>query len=185
MSRDRSANHPRRTYFTAWARQKRARERAMARQSARVCPRRFGRFGLCGGVLETIVLSGGATVIRCARCERFERGICRDCPQRVAGKVGYARRCSDCRDTAVRASLRAYAQRNRALLRAKARAYYQRDDAIRQQRNLYKKEWRRKNPLKVMMHRRQQRLRGCGGFATREAYLAYHRAYRARKKIAA
>jgi len=77
---------------------KRDRKLALARRSRTHCPRRFGPHE-CGGLIETIVHRDGATSLRCAWCERCQAGICRDCPEPVAGRVGSAIRCARCRHT--------------------------------------------------------------------------------------
>lgn len=137
----------RRKSNSAWARRNRARKLDARRQSARTCPRRFGA-GFCGGVLESDIVNG-ALVVTCPLCERFERGICRDCPRPVDGATGRARRCTRCKVIALDACVAMYVTRNKEELRVKARRRYQTDDAIRQANNEYKKAWRKANPEKV------------------------------------
>lgn len=64
------------------------------------CPARIGR-GYCHGTLEILTDRLGRTFEHCAACERRKRGICADCPHRVAGTVGKALRCERCRKAAL------------------------------------------------------------------------------------
>jgi hypothetical protein len=93
---------------------------ARARQARRTCPRRFGQYE-CGGLLDTIVLRGGATAIICPRCTRTNAGICLDCPAPVDGKVRWARRCAVCRHRAVRQCDIKYRSNNLELVRRRDR----------------------------------------------------------------
>jgi hypothetical protein len=85
-----------------------------------VCPRKHGRHGVCGAVLEP-------TSGRCWACDRLARGVCRDCEAPVDGTVGKARRCAVHRAT-VRQAWRAanpekvQGQKARRVLRAMRRA---------------------------------------------------------------
>lgn len=55
----------------------------------------------------------------------------------------------------------------------------------REQRIIYKRAWRKANPMKVMLQKRRARLLGKpNGYSTREKYLTYQRAYRARNREA-
>ena len=176
----RMSGFDRRAYSREYAARRRAERLAEARSGATTCPRRNGP-GRCGGLLETIVLAGGATGVRCPRCDRRERGLCVDCARPVQGQKGKALRCVECKALARQGYCRRYAVRNRERLRARGRRAYQQNEAERQRRNDYKKRWRKENRLKVYAQKRRARLAGkTNGYATREKYLAYQKAYRAK-----
>src|SRR5690349_6881306 len=84
----------RRTYAREYARRRREAALNRARRTARLCPKRLGRFGTCGGLLEAIVLPGGRWELRCPRCELVNAGRCVDCGAPVVGTVRKARRCA-------------------------------------------------------------------------------------------
>lgn len=138
--------------------------------SARTCPRRFGQFGTCGAVLESHIVEG-RLVVACPACERFARGICRDCPAPVAGAVRKARRCAACRVKFLRAVTTKYTENNRELVNKRARASY-RDADVRARRNEYKRAWRKANPEKVKAQKQRESAKPS------ERRLSYHAAYR-------
>jgi hypothetical protein len=51
----------------------------------------------CGGLLRDRTDRLGRVHWDCDRCERFQAGICQECPARVDGVVGKSRRCTACR----------------------------------------------------------------------------------------
>lgn len=146
----------RRRYQREYARKRHEAEIAQRSRGVGTCQRRFGRFEVCGSVLETIVLRGGTTRTSCPRCERFKAGICRDCPARVAGRVRKARRCAACTEEAHHESIVKYRTNNRRLVnrRAKlaARANWKRNAD-------YKRLWRLAYPEKVAAQKRRYYLR--------------------------
>jgi hypothetical protein len=160
----------RRVYATNYARRQREKALDAKRMSARTCPRRFGRSGTCGAVLRSDI-EGGVLVVSCPACERFARGICRDCPARVDGQVRKARRCKACKARALRDFTRKYATNNRELVNERARASY-RDESVRERRNAYKRAWRAANPEKVKAQKQRETARHS------ERLAAYHAEYR-------
>lgn len=164
-----------RVYHRLYARKQRGAKLDAKRMSARTCPRRFGRFGTCGGVLESDVI-GGVIVVTCRACERFARGICRDCPRPVDGQVRKARRCVACKAKALRAHTRKYTENNRDIVNRRARASYC-DEAVRQRRNEYKRAWRKANPEKVKAQKQRETSRPS------DRRLSYHAAYREAHRI--
>lgn len=159
----------RRRYGREYARRRRERLLTDARQGRGTCPRRFGRFGICGGVLQTAVLRGGSTVTTCPRCERFKAGICRDCPQPVAGQVRKARRCAGCTAQSHHESIVAYRTTNRVLVNRRAKLAARKN---RQRNNNYKRLWRAAYPEKVAAQKRRYMLR------QPPTVYVYQRAYR-------
>jgi hypothetical protein len=133
------------------------------RMSARTCPKRFGKHGVCGAVLVSDTVAG-SLVVSCPACERFARGICRDCPAPVDGKPRHARRCAPCKAKALRAMHDKYVENNHDLVTRRAREYGRQH---RQQRADYKRLWRQANPDKV----RAQKARG----TQRADYMAEYR----------
>jgi hypothetical protein len=158
------------------ARKQRGAALAAKRMSARTCPRRFGRFGVCGAVLVSETVNG-LLVVRCPACERFARGICRDCPAPVDGTVRKARRCAACKAKALRACTRKYAENHRAEVNRRARKSYRDDAAVRAQRNEYKRAWRAANPEKVKAQKRRESARQS------ERRAAYHAEYRQTHRV--
>lgn len=165
----------RRAYARNYARRTRGAVIAAKRLSARTCPRRFGRFGVCGAVLESDVVEG-CLVVRCPACERFARGICRDCPAPVEGGVRKARRCARCKVAAQMAAFHKYVDNNRTEVRRRARAYYRASEERRMRRNEYKRLYRAAHPEKVREQKRREALKQSATAA------AYRAAYRAKKK---
>lgn len=160
----------RRVYARNHARKVRGRKIQATRMQSRTCPRRFGRFGVCGAVLESTTVNG-RLVVSCPACERLARGICRDCPAPVAGRIRSARRCAACKAKYLRAASEKYAENNRALLRKRARDSYRHDDETRRRRNEYKRLWRAANPDKV----REQKARGTQRADYQAEYRRQHR----------
>jgi hypothetical protein len=165
----------RRVYARNYARKYRAAKLDAKRMSARTCPRPFGRFGVCGGVLESDVIDG-VIVVACRACERFARGICRDCPRPVDGQVRKARRCAACKAKALQAHTRKYTENNRDEVNRRARASYN-DPRVRERRNEYKRAWRAANPEKVKAQKQRESARPS------ERRLSYHVAYREAHRV--
>jgi hypothetical protein len=171
-----SGGFDRKTYAREWARERYQRELAAKRMSATYCPRRFGLRGVCGGVLVSFTDGQGRLVTECARCERFERGICCDCNLPVAGEVRKARRCAKHRAEANRKSIKKYAADNRELLNRKGRKRL-RKAVVRKRNAEYKRLWRKANPDKVKAQKRRAALR------QPEHVLQYQRDYRIRNGL--
>lgn len=167
----------RRAYAREWAARRRAQKLAERNAGASVCRRRMGRFGRCGGVLETFTNGRGDTATRCERCERKRRGICRDCGLRVAGTVGKAIRCAFHREQERRRAEHAYADRNRDLVNARARAALKADADLRARKNARKRIWRKAHPEKVKQYKRTEALTQNPNRA------AYHRKRRERDRL--
>ena len=160
----------RRAANTRHAAARRAVELAKVRLRSAACPRRAGQHP-CGGRLETDTDHLGRTVVRCAWCERRERGICRDCTAPVDGRVGSALRCKEHKRAANLASRRRHGERNAETIRAAQRARLK-DPEVRERALEYKRAWRRANREKVRAQKRRYMLR-----QPKKAY-AYHRRYR-------
>lgn len=131
---------------------------------------------MCGGLLNTDTDALGRTVVRCGRCERRRKGLCRDCPARVYGAVGRAIRCGPCRDRAIAASIRKHGELHRDERRVRAR---ERAKALapehRARKNEYKRLYRLAHPDKVRAQKRREALR------QGKHRLAWHRRYNKRK----
>jgi hypothetical protein len=146
-----------------------------------VRPHRLSRVGTRYCSLDGIELTqdvdrDGFVVWWCEGCKHRRTGRCMDCGGKVQGR---AWRCPAHRYAAYRRQEAECFARHREEYAAAARRRYFADPLNRQRKLEYKKAWRQQNPKKVMAQRRRQRLRGRGGWATREKYLAYHAAYRA------
>lgn len=166
----------RRPYARRWAAEKRARAMDAKRRSARTCPRRFGRWGVCGAVLESDVI-GGVLVVTCPACERMALGICRDCPRPVYGTPRKARRCAAHARQAQTVAERKHDALNKTKRRAASRRNYQQNGARRRRKNEYKKAWRKANPDKVKAYKRAE----AGRHSPKT--LEYHKAYRAAHRV--
>jgi hypothetical protein len=129
------------------AERKRQRQLAEQRLRARTCPRKFGAHGVCGAALDFYVLDGRA-VTSCRACERFERGICRDCPLPVAGKPRKARRCAMHAEAARVAQRRHFRERHRRELNKRAKLVMRQPEK-RARNTALKRTWREANPDKV------------------------------------
>lgn len=64
-------------------------------RGAATCDRKFGPNARCSAVLDLAIVDG-RLVESCPACARMAKGVCRDCPRRVYGTVGKARRCAAC-----------------------------------------------------------------------------------------
>lgn len=129
-----------------------------------------------GGALAFETNGVGKLVVRCVACERRRARKCMDCGAPVKGR---AWRCEYHKAEAKARDFRAYGERHRDERNEREKRRYRKDPAYRQRRNEYKKRWREANPWKVFQYRTRQRRSKRGGFKTREAYLAYHKAYNA------
>lgn len=144
------------------------------------CRARHG-VGRCGGVVESVVLLSGQVRSHCARCVRFRAGICRDCPGRVDGTVGKAKRCRACRRRAMADAQRTYRRRHLEEVRARDRAWRQ-SPAQREHKRAYDRAYRRRYPLKEALAKRRQMARTWHGYKSREAYVAHYREYYRRNR---
>lgn len=152
-----------------YAAQQRERKLARRRMSARTCPRRFGRHGVCGAVLEADVVNG-KLVVTCPACERFARGICRDCPRPVAGTVHRARRCAVHTALAAKAGAHKYRRLHRAAVNRKSKLRMRRPE-LRAHNTELKRAWRQANPDKVRAQKVREAQRAS---PRRTAYHANH-----------
>lgn len=165
-----------RIYQREYAARRRTRRLDAKRMSARTCPKRYGRWGVCGGVLRSDVVEG-RVVVTCDACDRFDRGICRECPRPVYGTARKARRCEAHAALAQLTSQRKHDANHKAKRRLSSRRNYQQNDARRVQKNEYKKAWRKANPEKVKAQKRREALRQS------PRTLEYHKAYRAVHRV--
>lgn len=152
----------RRAYARIYARKRRAARLAAKNVGAATCQRGLGRFGVCGGVLETVTDGHGSTRVLCPLCRRRERGICRDCGLPVAGTIGRAIRCAYHLHIERNAASERYRERSPDEARSSARGYYRARDDRRERRNEYKRAWRKANRDKVRAQKRRANLRGRG-----------------------
>lgn len=139
------------------------------------CPKAHGQ-GRCNGELETRIGKLGETIVVCLACERQKQGLCRRCPNRVAGKSLRFIYCSRCAPIAQREKVRAYENRNREKVRERARQYVaDLTPEERARRNEYKRLYRLANPEKVRAQKKRyvQRMRD----KKSSAYITYHRRY--------
>ncbi|CAN5922084.1 hypothetical protein BH11GEM2_BH11GEM2_38260 [soil metagenome] len=167
----------RRVYARNYARGRRDAALA-ARQGGELrCVRRFGPDGLCGARLELITDGNGGTITApCPKCERLRRGLCADCPARVEGKIGRARRCAACKHRANTESVARHVARNHDEILAAARRSYQENDDVRRRRNEYKRAYRKAHPDKVRAQK--QRYVEKHRDDPRSGYRRYHARYR-------
>ena len=164
----------RRTYQREYARRRYEQRLAERRRGLGTCPRQFGRWGVCGGVLETTVLRNGATVTTCPRCDRFTAGLCRDCSSQVDGTVRRARFCAFHAILERHRHIVKYRTNNRALVRRRAKLAARES---RQRNSDYKRLWRAAYPEKVAAQKRRYFLRQP---QTAYAYAReYHKTHRA------
>lgn len=168
-----AAHERRRRSQREYMRRRRARERADRQRTAMRCTFRLGQTE-CGGQLRADVdRRFGRTVLVCDWCERRKAGLCRDCPRPVAGTIGRALRCAECRRLANNASKARHVARNHDETLARARAAYA-DPVVRERRNEYKRRWRKANRDKVRAQKRRAALR------QPRRVLSYQKRYRAK-----
>lgn len=172
----------RRRYARLYARRQREAALNVARRTERTCPKRLGRNGLCGGLLEGFTQPDGTWYLRCPRCDLVNAGRCVDCGAPVVGTVRKARRCARhwiLERTAASARHRREhrtAVNKQAKARARRRAAnpstYAHDLAI-------KKAWRLRNVGRIKMSKRKWRLNPDrpGGYSSRALHDRYHRIY--------
>jgi hypothetical protein len=141
--------------------------------SAAICLKRF-----CGGIITSHVVEFGRVVHSCARCERKARGICRDCPNPVYGRVGWALRCETC------------AAKKRALedkrfradpdvkrhIAARDRKKYRKNKAFRDRKRRQRREWAARHRDEVARAKRRFLMREG---PSRDRYLATQRRHNA------
>lgn len=166
-----------------YAAQQRERKLAQRRMSARTCPRKFGRYGVCGAVLESDIVRG-KLVVSCPACERFQRGVCRDCPRLVDGMPRRARRCAV--HTALAATMAggAYRTRHREVVNRKAKLFMRRPE-VRARNTEAKRAWRQANPDKVRAQKlREVQRRSPQRVAYQATYYASHREEERTRRLA-
>lgn len=61
------------------------------------CRARLGPHAVCGGRLVVSTDLVGRTLVHCPLCDRKRAGVCRLCPQPVAGRKGWAIYCAPCK----------------------------------------------------------------------------------------
>lgn len=147
----------RRPLDCGYAAARRDKQLAARRMSASTCPRKFGRYGVCGAVLEADVVKG-KLVVSCPACERFERGICRDCPLPVTGATRQSRRCAVHTHAARLANCERHRKRNRATVNRSSKLRM-RQPAVSARNAVLKRAWRQRNPEKVKAQKVNQALR--------------------------
>lgn len=166
----------RRAYTRAYAQRARDRRDAERNRGATTCQHRHGG-GVCGTILDTIVDSLGRTALVCRMCERRKRGVCRDCPRPVHGRIGSAVRCLQHRELARREQMRDCERRNAEEHRVMARRRGRQLKATNDPRYLakleYKRAYRKAHRDKMAAYKRRSYEKN------REKILAYHAAYRA------
>lgn len=149
----------RRRYAREYARRRHEREyQERIAGSPERCPFRLGGNAVCGGKLTWDSDGLGNVVAHCAWCERRKRGLCRDCPAPVEGRVRSALRCALHKRLAMRRFSAKHTQNNQRKIRAKARDYSRRP-GIRERRNEYKRLVRAAFPSKVAKQKARERKR--------------------------
>lgn len=132
--------------------------------SAAKCTRKLrgARGRQCGVVLEITTDGAGVVIDVCPKCSRTERGICRDCPNRVDGRALW---CSSCK-----ARRRLEAERrwmsdpeNRSRKNARHREYSKRPDRRERKREL-RRAWYAEHPEAKRKHRRRYHLKRTPGY---------------------
>lgn len=147
----------RRPLMRQYAAARREKVLAARRMRSRTCPRKFGRYGVCGAVLESDVVNG-RLVVSCPACARFERGVCCDCPRPVAGQPRKSRRCA----AHTKAAQREQTERHRELYHAKVNRdskLRMRQPHVRARNDVLKRVWRERNPEKVRAQKIRTALR--------------------------
>lgn len=166
-----AAQLARRARNTEWSRARDAKRLAEKNAKASSCQRRQGG-STCGGRLDHQVVNGRVETT-CLACARRVRGICRDCPRPVEGKLGLATRCAPCKKISMREKgtmyYRRHAEEKRATDRARRKQW---SDEKREARNMANKIWRRAHPEKLAEYRRRE------AETRRDVINEYHREYR-------
>lgn len=151
-------SYDRKTYHRDYARRQRERQLEAERIGRLRCPKRHGP-GVCGALLETVIGALGQTLLACPWCDRQRRGLCRDCPAPVNGRVGTALRCAAHQQAARAAQVEASNERHHDARLAGARKYYQANEERRARRNAYKRLYRVTHPEKTRAQKRREALR--------------------------
>lgn len=169
----------RRARSRRWWNRRRAERDARANATATRCQHSCGG-GKCDGLLEDRHDSILGRITRwCPRCDRRLRGVCRDCPRPVEGRIGSALRCAEHKAAARRAQIRLSERRHHDERRAAdRRRYKQLDPEVRALKLAYKRAWRKLNPDKVRAQKRRFSLRQS------RKHLDWHRRYNARRRAA-
>ncbi len=118
----------------------------------------------------------------CGACTLRKAKRCMDCGEPVVGKSW---RCQAHKKTAKELQHHSYLMRKGdAEVKARRRELYWRpeNEERRKQRAQEKKEWRRKNQLRVALHKRRGRLDGTQGYKTRAAYLKAQRRHNRKRR---
>lgn len=171
-----TAAPPRRLYAREYARRRRHERWTERALGSRVCPHRHGP-GRCGTLLVERTDGDGRLIVECPRCERRRRGICRDCPRPVEGRVGSAVRCRECKRAARQAQIEAHRQRHRDEINRRARQRLRTmADERRRDRLAYKKAYREAHPERVRAWKRREALK------QHARHLEYHRRYNAGRR---
>lgn len=179
MSPRRKRYPDRRTYMREYRRRCTEREWQAKLRGRVTCPFRHGQ-GECGALLEHHLDELGRAIVVCPACERRKRGICRDCPRPVYGRVRSATRCAGCARRAVRDAQRACEVRNRDEKRRRQKELYRKSAKQKTASYLakleYKRAWRKANPEKVRAQKRRAALR------QNQHVYEYHRKRRERER---
>lgn len=165
---------------TAHARKKRRERWLQEARASRTCPHRHGS-GRCGALLVEHTDGTGKLVLSCPACARRLRGICRDCPRPVEGRVGSAVRCAECKERTRREQVANYVKQHREEINARMRERSQRADE-RARRIAYGKAYRKANPERVRLWKRREALKQGG---RRLEYAERYNAMRREAKAAA
>lgn len=89
------------------------------------CDHHHGAGERCGALLvERLDRTLGRVALDCPACARRVRGLCRDCPRPVAGVIGRAVRCADCKAAKIREDKRRWRTRDPAKARAVQRRWW-------------------------------------------------------------
>ncbi len=149
----------------------------LAAGSSTRCERRQGP-GKCGAWLETTTDGYGNAVTSCPACARRKRGICRDCPKSVSGRVGYATRCESCKALARREQGRVFESLHVEERLARGRKYYRDHPAKRADKATYGRAFRQAHQELV---RKQKRDAGTRINAAHLHMLDWHRKNNSKK----
>lgn len=142
---------------TEHARKKRRERWLQEARGSRTCPHAHGG-GRCGALLEEGTDGTGKLVLKCPACERRLRGICRDCPRPVEGRVGSAVRCKECKTRKQQEQVANYIKQHRDEINARMRERSQRAEE-RARRLAYGKAYRKAHPERVRLWKRREALK--------------------------
>lgn len=125
------------------------------------CPRRT-----CQGQVREVTDRLGRLFVVCDACARRKAGVCARCPRKVAGTIGYAKYCADCKAVVHRQRVAAYEERLREF------------DPQRHAARLTKERlraWRKRGALTLEERTARRKAGGQKGAATRAATMSPER----------